>query len=401
MRNVLIILGMFGIPGLAIGAAISFETVVINPDAGVVPAVALSDIDGDEDLDIVAMGNDDIAWYENPGWERHLISPTIDSLNVCMALADLTGDGLPEMAAGADWQFGNTSGGGSLHILVRGDDVRQPWQRSFLLNEPTIHRIRWADTDGNGKPELFVAPLKGRGTTDPDFREAGVRLLQLTPPQNPLDTPWPMAVVTQDYHVMHNLYPVEMVSGRDGIITASFEGLTLLRNSGAEGWSARRLTEGCPLPWPQSGSSEVKVGRLGDGIPVIATIEPWHGHIAVIYLPDVKGPLETATTWRRHELDDTFNQGHAVGWADFNGDGRDELVAGYREPSPESGRVGLMLFQFGPLEPGAEPTFEKQAIDDGGMATEDMAIGDLNGDGKPDILAAGRSTHNLKIYLTR
>jgi len=32
------------------------------------------------------------------------------------------------------------------------------------------------------------------------------------------------------------------------------------------------------------------------------------------------------------------------------------------------------------------------------MACEDLKVIDLNGDGKQDIIASGRSTHNLKIY---
>jgi hypothetical protein len=32
------------------------------------------------------------------------------------------------------------------------------------------------------------------------------------------------------------------------------------------------------------------------------------------------------------------------------------------------------------------------------MATEDIRIADLNADGKIDIVAAGRASHNLKIY---
>jgi hypothetical protein len=143
----------------------------------------------------------------------------------------------------------------------------------------------------------------------------------------------------------------------------------------------------------------VKVGRLAEGLPVIATIEPWHGNIVVVYTPDAPGPLEKVQHWRRHVIDESFNAGHAIGWADFNGDGRDELVAGYREPSPKTRRVGLYLYQFGEFSPGEELTFEKQAVDDGGMATEDFAIGDVNGDGAPDIIAGGRSTHNLKLYL--
>jgi hypothetical protein len=32
------------------------------------------------------------------------------------------------------------------------------------------------------------------------------------------------------------------------------------------------------------------------------------------------------------------------------------------------------------------------------MATEDLMVGDFNGDGRPDIVAAGRSTRNVRIY---
>lgn len=381
-------------------AAITFDTVEINHDAGITPAVALSDIDGDKDLDLVAMSNDDISWYENPGWERHVIVGVLENLNVCMALQDLTGDGLPEITAGADWQFENTKSGGSLHVLVRGEDVRQPWQHAQILSEPNIHRIRWADVDADGKRELFVAPLKGRDSSGPDFKEHGVRLLQLTPPKDLLKDAWPAELVTQDYHVMHNLIPFRRQSGGDALIVASFEGLHLL--SLAEGkWSARNIATGNPQPWPRSGSSEVKVGRLAQDIPVIATIEPWHGNQVVVYTPDAPAPLEQVRVWQRHVLDDSFNQGHALGWADFDGDGREELAAGHREPSPKTQKVGLHLYRFEAFRPGGNLNFERQPIDEGGMATEDLAIGDIDGDGDPDIFAGGRATHNLKVYLNQ
>jgi hypothetical protein len=40
----------------------------------------------------------------------------------------------------------------------------------------------------------------------------------------------------------------------------------------------------------------------------------------------------------------------------------------------------------------------KSTVDDGGMATEDLVITDLNDDGLPDVVASGRATHNIKIY---
>lgn len=378
---------------------ISFKMEEINPNAGIVPAVALSDIDGDKDLDLVAMSNDDIAWYENPGWERHLIAPTIENLNVCMALADITGDGLPELAAGADWQFGNTKSGGSLHILVRGADVRQPWQLAQILSEPTIHRIRWADSDGDGRQELFVAPLKGRNTTEPDFREAGVRLMRLMPPPEVLKDTWPSDVVSDALHIVHNLIPLNYSGEANPILTASFEGLSLHRRGKDGRWEQHLLTPGSPQPWPLSGSSEIKCGHLAGNFNAMATVEPWHGNQLVVYTPDKPGRVEEGIQWKREVIDESLSQGHALGWADFDGDGRDELAAGYREASPANKKVGLNLYKFGEFRPGQALAVARQSIDDGGMATEDLAIGDVNGDGQPDIFAGGRATHNLRLYL--
>ena len=37
-------------------------------------------------------------------------------------------------------------------------------------------------------------------------------------------------------------------------------------------------------------------------------------------------------------------------------------------------------------------------LDDGGIAAAGCVIGDFTGNGKPDIVAIGASTHNLKLY---
>ena len=35
---------------------------------------------------------------------------------------------------------------------------------------------------------------------------------------------------------------------------------------------------------------------------------------------------------------------------------------------------------------------------DGVIACEDLTVADLNGDGRPDIIATGRQTGNVRIY---
>ena len=93
-------------------------------------------------------------------------------------------------------------------------------------------------------------------------------------------------------------------------------------------------------------------------------------------------------------LDDNFSGGHAIAAADFLGEGSQQVVAGWRMPNRD-GHVGVKL--YAPQdEAGRE--WNSMWVDQDGMATEDLRAGDLNGDGRPEIVAAGRATNNLKIY---
>ena len=77
----------------------------------------------------------------------------------------------------------------------------------------------------------------------------------------------------------------------------------------------------------------------------------------------------------------------------------------HRPARPEQARLigpkGPGVFVFDP-KPGASPlAFDRHTIDDGGMACEDALAADLDGDGRMDIIAGGRATHNVKIYWNR
>ena len=97
--------------------------------------------------------------------------------------------------------------------------------------------------------------------------------------------------------------------------------------------------------------------------------------------------------------------GHAVWCADLDGDGDDEIVIGQRDPNKDDskGPKGPGIFVFDPSfdEKTLKITFTRHTIDDGGMACEDALAADIDGDGKPEIIAGGRATHNVKIYWNR
>ena len=83
--------------------------------------------------------------------------------------------------------------------------------------------------------------------------------------------------------------------------------------------------------------------------------------------------------------------------ADLLGEGYDQAVAGWRVPNKDS-LVGIKLYVE---KDNSGSGWDSYWIDKNGMACEDIKILDLNQDGKPDIVASGRSTHNLKIYWNR
>jgi hypothetical protein len=50
-------------------------------------------------------------------------------------------------------------------------------------------------------------------------------------------------------------------------------------------------------------------------------------------------------------------------------------------------------------DPSAEKLdWQKQVVEDKGVATEDLACADFNQDGRIDIVAVGRATGNVRIY---
>ncbi|MDZ4797027.1 MAG: VCBS repeat-containing protein [Bryobacteraceae bacterium] len=329
----------------------------------VVYAVTTADVNGDGKLDIVLINNTQLMWFQNPTWEKHVVVEKVtEKDNVALSATDIDGDGKLDFALGADWQATNTKGGGSLHWVSSTGKVTD------ITTEPTIHRIRWADITGDGKPELIVVPLHGKGTSGPAWTDGpGARILVYTVPKNPATEPWPVEVADGSLHIVHNFITV----GRE-IWAASTEGVHALAKGKDGKWTKRLIAQGQP--------GEIKLGTVAK-TRWLATVEPWHGNKVVVYEESKAGP------WKRTEIETGLNQAHALAWADFDGDGSDELIAGWRNKP-----WGIAMYKR-----SASGEWKKSPVDDG-VAVEDLTIADLNGDGKPDLIAGGRATGNLRIY---
>src|SRR4051812_42577643 len=340
--------------------------------------VVIADLNRDGRPDVIALASDlsELRWYQNPGWEPHVLVAGIhDPINT--AAFDTDGDGVPEVALAHGFSNVYAESPGLVSILTHDGDPARPWSMKEIDRLPTSHRLRFADIDGTGRKVLVNAPLIGPHAVAPDYRDR-VPVVIYRP------GPWTRETVTTDEEgIVHGILPAAWGddAGRESLLVAGFLGVHLLRFDGRR-WSRAALVDGNPEPWPRSGSSEVAAGHLGPE-RFIATIEPWHGNQVVVY-------RERAGRWVRHVIDASIADGHTLVAGDFDADGQDDLVAGER-----AGRRSVYLYRSVDAE---RDTWSKHLLDDGGMAAAGCAVADLNGDRKPDIACIGTATANLRWY---
>lgn len=375
-------------PALTVAAEphVAFETRVLDPNVGnVCYAVTSADVDGDRLPDIVAVTENRVVWFQNPSWKlRVIIENQTEKDNVCIAPHDIDGDGQVDFALGAGW-----TKIGTLQWLSRGSSLDEKWQVHFINKEGWLHRVRWGDILGKGQPQLVISPLNK--TSAPQ----GVRLLAFEIPAEPKTAVWKATAIDESLNAMHNHWMGDFDGNQStDILTASMEGIFLFQRQADGSLVKTQLAAGEPGPIAAqvTGAGEIKVGKLGTE-RIIATVEPMHGHSVVVYSPPAAGQK----FWTRNVVDKTLKRGHAVGLADFNGDGRDEIVIGHSDlGTGEPKGPGVFLYS---LDAAGGQTWSKAIIDNGGIATEDLVIDDFNGDGRLDIAAGGRATHNVKLYL--
>ena len=367
-------------------AEFKFEPHVLDANVGnVCYAVSLADVDGDKRNDIIAVTENRVVWFQNPDWkERVIIADQTERDNVCIAPYDIDGDGRIDFALGASWL--TQSKMGTIHWLSRGKSLDDKWEVHFIGKEGWLHRMRWGDFLNTGKPQLVISPLnKTVGE--------GVRLTAFEIPADPRRDAWKSTIIDESMNAMHNHWMGDFDGdGKTDIITAAQEGVWLFQHLNGKIVKTQIGTGASdPNNATGRGAGEVKVGKLKGNQTFVVTVEPMHGNQIVVYTkPKEKG------LWDRHVLDDTLKRGHAIGVADMDRDGSDELVIGHSDKGTAE-PSGPGVFIYDNLD-GSGAKWQKHIVDNGGIATEDLVVEDLDGDGWIDIVAGGRATHNVKLY---
>jgi len=290
-------------------------------------------------------------------------------------LADMNGDGHLDIVHGPP----RRSGGSPVVFLGDGAGRWRRWQTSFPAQRYDYGNVVVADFNKDGHLDialgmhlLGVAVVLGDGT---GRFKAGSQGMDPPDPRKAFSS---HALVPVDWDGDGHLDLVaigegpRMGSRRAGAEVATTMGIVLYRNRGDATWEKKVGSQ------PMAGDSLVLAASTSNGRPWLVASSFTRGQGDLLIRPGDPFTVERLEGLRPGAVVRT-----AV-LADFDGDGHEDVAVGYDSYEAEQWRSGIDVLLRRP-----DGSVERRTVlvRDGAQGVTALGTGDLDGDGRPDLVA--------------
>jgi hypothetical protein len=372
--------------------SVSFEPPVTYGTGGYTgTSVVIADLNGDGRPDLVVVnecisvgdcssGTVGILLGKGDGTFQEAVTYNSGYFSNRVAVADVNGDGKKDLVVANSCVAANNCSSGTIDVLLGNGDGTFAPALSYNSGTGQALAVAIGDVNGDGRPDVVVANWSSGmavllGNGDGTFRA-------------------PVAYETGGDNDAVAIADVNGDGKLDVLIGDQITVNVLLGN----GDGTFQPEVAYPV-WIE-GDYPVGVGSVsvadvnGDGKPDIVAGFEGSGNngdgSAAVLLGNGDGTFQPVVNY-----DSGATDGVSVGVADLNGDGKlDIVITNYGAPPyPPAGTIGVLVGN-------GDGTFQPAIVlpADGGF-TVSVAVADLNGDGKPDVVVVNQANSNLAVFL--
>jgi hypothetical protein len=279
----------------------------------------------------------------------------------------------------ADRTFSVTLTGADGGHTPAGFGVQQPFSTGFGPFSVVV-----ADLNNDGKPDLAVANDNSNTVSVLlNTTAAGATTSSFAPRQDFATATNPVSVVVGDFN-RDNMPDLAIVEQGSGLVS-------VLLNTTTPGAASASVA---PRQDFLTGASPVSaaVGDFnGDGAPDLAVANQGTNSVSVLLNTTAAGATTPSFAAKQDFATGSIPNSVAVG--DFNGDNSPDLAVA----NVGSSRVSVLLNATAPGS--VTPSFSPRTDFGTGSAPEAVAVGDFNGDGRPDLAVANFFSNSVSVLL--
>jgi hypothetical protein len=349
--------------------------------------VAVADVNKDGSMDIL-VGD---VWYEGPDWKKkHVlrVDRTFDLLKYTECFAcwadDINGDGWPDLVVVG-------FPGKPCHWYENPRNKPGLWKEHLIWPSACNETPEYVDLFGTGKRVLLMG-------WQPKGKDNQGQMAWFAPGPDPTQ-PWIMHPISEPSRPGKEIPGTQRYS--HGLGAGDLNGDGRLDVLCTAGWWEQPARSDGKTPWKfhpadlgPACADMIALDLDGDGKADVITSS---AHNFGIWWHQQKSGSGSEPTFVRHELfPKLMSQTHALHLVDINGDGVKDLVTGRRwwahgpKGDPGSDQPAYLYWFEGKRASDGVIRFIPHEIDnDSGVGTQ-FFVGDINGDGLPDIVTANK-----------